>query len=439
MKKVLDMNGYKHTYNEEEILGEGGQGAVYRTEDGDVALKIDNTTKTLEAFHKKLKKLLHKPLPHSDIIAPLVLLKEQKGYVMKLLDNFKPLISLTPNGVKPNDFKKEDIPFFLQEMFKTNPLWACKITHYKNTGGLRMRLFILKRIACILSTLHLRGMVYCDLSANNIFISDTKTPLVKFIDADNIEYQSRITSSIYTPNYEIPEIDRGGKNSMYSDIYAFGILAFYLLSMVYPFVKSESDWDSEEAKSKKIWEEDWIDSENFSGEYKEGLRGILSTEPLRALFSETFEEGKLKPHNRPIMPLWINAIEKALNDTLMCPRCAMSYYDGLVSSCPYCEESKPLRVVVESDKRKFVHELVSSVDVPLSLIYPISLNKNTQEILFSIQKDKDQVILKKQKQYNKELKISNKNILSQYKRPLSEFDNMEIHIDTHTLTLRIEQ
>lgn len=382
-----------------------------------------------------MERLIYKPLSDLDIIRPLVLLKEQKGYIMKLLDNFKPLIDFTPNGVNPDKFKSEDMPFFLQETFKSNPILACKITHYKNTGGLRMRLFILKRIACILSALHLRGMVYCDLSPNNVFVSDSEKPIVKFIDADNIEYQSKIQSRIYTPNYEIPEIDKGN-NSMYSDIYAFGILAFYLLSMVYPFVEIERDWDSDDSKPKKIWEGEWIDGKQFSGEYNDGLRGILSTEPLRELFSATFEEAKLTPHKRPIMPLWIKAIESALNDTLKCPKCEMNYYDSYVESCPYCGEIKPLRIMIETKKARFVRELDSQVEVPLSLIEAARLNSN-KETLFSVKKDRNNVILENKS--DKKIKINNKEIFSKYKRYLNEFHNMTIEVDGCSLTLRIVQ
>lgn len=435
--KVLDINDNEHIYNEEGLLGEGGQGAVYRTKDGDVALKIDNGDETLQSFCEKIEQIIYKPLPKSDFALPLVLLKEKKGYIMKLLDNFKPLSILTPDGVNPNDFQKQNIPFFLEGMYQANQTWACKIAHYQNSGGLRMRLFILKRIACILSSLHLRGMAYCDLSPNNIFISQDDIPLIKFIDADNIEYHSRIKSSVYTPKYEIPEIDMGGNNSMYSDIYAFGILVFYLLSMVYPFIEEENDWDNDESKIKRIWEGDWIDSDNFEGEYREGLRGTLSTKPLEALFSTTFEIGKLKPYLRPIMPLWINALETALNNTLKCPKCAMSYYDDYFDNCPYCHESKPLRAIVETKRAKFVHELNPKLEVPLSLIEPIKLNEYKQEIIFSLEKNRENIVLKKE--CDKPMKINNRKILSQYKRPIGEFNNMQIEVDGHIVELRIEQ
>lgn len=435
--KELDMDDNVHIYNERGLLGEGGQGAVYRTKDGDVALKLDNGNDTLQSFREKIEQIIYKPLPKSDFATPLVLLKEKKGYIMKLLDGFKPLSNLTPSGVNPNEFQKQNIPLFLERMYQTNQTWACKIAHYQKSGGLRTRLFILKRIACILSSLHLRGMAYCDLSPNNIFISQDDIPLIKFIDADNIEYHSRIKSGIYTPNYEIPEIDMGGNNSMYSDIYAFGILAFYLLSMVYPFVEGEDDWDSDESQTKKIWESEWIDSDNFDGEYRDGLRGTLSTKPLEALFSATFETGKLKPYMRPIMPLWINAIETALNNTLKCPECAMNYYDEYFDSCPYCHKSKPPRVIVETKRARFVRELNLKLEVPLSLIETIKLNEYRQEIMFSLKKNKENIILKKE--CDKPIKIHNRKIQSQYNRPIGEFSNMQIEVDGYIVGLRIEQ
>ena len=80
--KVLDINDNEHIYNEEGLLGEGGQGAVYRTKDGDVALKIDNGDETLQSFWEKIEQIIYKPLPKSDFALPLVLLKEKKGYIM---------------------------------------------------------------------------------------------------------------------------------------------------------------------------------------------------------------------------------------------------------------------------------------------------------------------------------------------------------------------
>jgi hypothetical protein len=79
------------------------------------------------------------------------------------------------------------------------------------------------------------------------------------------------------------------------------------------------------------------------------LRGTLTiTSELDRLFHQLFEEGKEEKYTRPLLPVWIESLEKAASKTLMCPRCKMSYYDDLFTECPYCKSSKPKRLVVES-------------------------------------------------------------------------------------------
>ena len=80
MIKKVDERKNTHFYDKEkDLLGQGGQGAVYRTSDGDVALKIDDSNTSLEEFRQKIERLIYKPLPrHLNIIMPMNLLKEEK-------------------------------------------------------------------------------------------------------------------------------------------------------------------------------------------------------------------------------------------------------------------------------------------------------------------------------------------------------------------------
>lgn len=406
--KIYDEEDNIHTLG--DMLGEGGQGAVYRSNDGDVAIKINSGERSISEFKNSIERVKYTYIDNNDVILPLVLLKkdsegkELKGYVMRLLDDLVPLKSITPEGANPSRFTLENMPEFLKPLFESNKIAACKIAHYRNTGGLRARLFILKKIACVLSDLHTKGLVYCDLSCNNVFISDE---LVKFIDADNIAYQSKVEGSIYTPHYEIPEIDKGGKNSLYSDVYAFATLAFYLLTMEYPFIEAKS-WDSE--ISQKIWENEWIDSDNFSGENSNGLRGILSTEPLSDLFKNAFDSGKLYPHKRPIMPIWIESIENALNNVLSCNHCGMDYYDLYNEICPYCDNPKPKRVIVKSAQSRFVKEIANSekLAVPLSILESVRLD-NPCEILFFLELKDNKMFIEK---HHIDIHINDKKILA---------------------------
>lgn len=357
--KIIDEFNNVHYIEKDNELGRGGQGVVYKTKNADTVIKIalnnDNPIKDeklIKTFHQKIKKLIYKPLPNDiNIAKPLVVLKDEAGYVMHLLNGMKAFAELLPQEQKKEETSKIEIPDFLKELDQRSAIY---FTYYLQTGGLRKRLYTLSRLAIILYRLHSRGIVYFDISHNNIFINSDDIPLVYLIDADNIEYESKNKNFVYTPNFEVPEVVKGEPNSTYSDIYAFGILSFLTLTTKHPFDGiglEEDDWGSEESKKKEKWELPWIeDSNDDSNKSKSpGLSGTLTiTQELKFLFHKLFEEGKNDKYQRPTLPLWIESLEKAACKTIKCSGCGMSYYDDASNECPYCQAKKPKRLVVKS-------------------------------------------------------------------------------------------
>jgi len=245
LKKIDEFNNIHYVEKNNE-LGRGGQGVVYKTKNADTVIKIVlkndqpiKDKKEIQAFHQKIKKLIYKPLPNDiNIAKPLAVLQNEAGYVMNLLDGMYSLAELLPQELSKEKTERLAIPIFLKEFYKKNKQnkrSAIYIAHYLHTGGLRKRLYTLSRLAVVLYRLHSRGIVYFDISHNNIFINNDEIPLVYLIDADNIEYESVNKSTVYTPNFEVPEIVRGEPNSTYSDIYAFGILSYLTLTTTHPF------------------------------------------------------------------------------------------------------------------------------------------------------------------------------------------------------------
>lgn len=366
---------------------------VYKTKNADTAIKIalnnENPIKNeqkIKAFHQKIKKLIYKPLPNDiNIAKPLVLLKDEAGYVMYLLSGMNAFAQLLPQELKKEEASKIEIPDFLKELYKKDKRSAIYFSHYLHTGGLRKRLYSLSRLAIILYRLHSRGIVYFDISHNNIFINNDDIPLVYLIDADNIEYESVNKEVVYTPNFEVPEVVENEPNSTYSDIYAFGILSFLSLTTTHPFDGEGlevDDWDNEESEKKERWELPWIeDSNDDSNKSKSGLKGALTiTQELNTLFHQLFEAGKTDKFLRPTLPLWIESLEKGANKTIKCSNCNMSYYDDIFKECPYCQTNKPRRLVVKSfyfkDEQKlqerwlFVKEILDNtkkIELPMYL------------------------------------------------------------------------
>lgn len=358
MKKLIDEKRYVH-YTDKE-LGRGGQGVVYTTKDADTAIKIalkdEHPIKDkdeIKKFHHQIKQLIFKPITKDmNIAKPMVLLKNEAGYIMNLLSDMSPISILDPGFRKKEDIDFIKEPNFIQEVAKNDARLAGYILHYLKTGGLRWRLYALATVGAELLKLHTKGLVYCDISHNNIFLNQDEIPIIYLIDADNIEYNDKNKNIIFTPDYEVPEVMRDEPNSVYSDIYAYAILAFKMLTMAHPF-DGESvvndDWDSDSSTKKERWEMPWIeDANDDSNKSKIGLRGALTiSDELKILFHKVFEEGKDNKFMRPTLPLWIKAFHNAALKTIKCNNCKMSYYDDMLE-CPYCKERKPPRVIVYS-------------------------------------------------------------------------------------------
>ncbi|WP_104712957.1 protein kinase domain-containing protein [Helicobacter cetorum] len=378
----IDCFDGKHKIDDKP-LGEGGQGVVYAIKESHpkfkLALKLKRNNgqiitdeEEIRAYFENLDNLIYKPnLKDLAVTLPLASLKQDKnckvldekkqlqeiqdcGYIMEYLEGMIPLSALFPSEVSNEKGFDEnlEIPPFLQVLFNKDKRSACYIAYYRSNGSLRKRLEVLANIASVLNDLHVRGLIYGDLSHNNVFIFQNKAG-VKFIDADNIEYESSNTKSITTPDYEVPEIN-GNKefNSIYSDLYAFSILCFYLLTMAHPFkgkgLEQES-WDNEEIKN--IWELAWIeDSKDSSNEAVGfGLRGDSTiTKDLKALFMQTFEDGKLDKYQRPNLSSYMLALLNAKDDVLECLECGMGYYEKLFEECPYCDAKKPKHLLVSA-------------------------------------------------------------------------------------------
>ena len=260
---------------------------------------------------------------------------------------------------------------------------AKKIVHYLKTGGLRRRLIALYKCSTLLARLHGNGLVYGDISPNNIFISeDLEHSSVWLIDADNIRFEiSDGGSVVFTPKYGAPELVQGKDGGRpESDCHAFSAVAFYLLSLIHPFVgkkvdgTDEVDWaddenDGEDLEAKAYaglfpWVDDQSDDSNSS---ESGLpRALLLTEKLKALFEATFGEGRISPWLRPTIYHWPEALAQAADTTIICPECNMSYYFDFIHpetddhNCPYCKTLRPQVLMLESYLWRGADEPLSS-------------------------------------------------------------------------------
>ena len=368
---------YQNVHLLGKILGQGGQGVVYRTKDPDLAIKLVTdesgaplTDKdSVERYSKRFKRVRFLPLPEGlNISVPAALLQNNAGYVMQLLSEMVPFSNFWIDGKSAENITPQDIPAWLSAMPENE---AKKIVYYFKTGGLRRRLIALYKCASLLARLHGNGLVYGDISPNNIFISEgLDDSSVWLIDADNIRFEITAGGSVvYTPKYGAPELVQGKDGGRpASDCHAFAVVAFYLLSLIHPFVgkkvdgTDEGDWaddqnDGEDIEEKAYagffpWVDDQSDDSNSSDN---GLpRSLLLTDKLTILFEGTFGLGRTSPSLRPTIYHWPEALAQAADLTVTCPGCNMSYYYDFIHpetddhNCPYCKKQRPQVLILES-------------------------------------------------------------------------------------------
>jgi len=387
-------------------LARGGQGVVFRTKDADLAIKqpldsLGNPDKASN-LRERFNSIRLLPLPSRiPISLPLASLRDEPGYVMRLLNGMKPFEAFEMNGTMQKRLNEElmngslKCPEWLAGI--PDPKFRLRLLHYSKTGSTRRRLIALSRCASILARLHSFGLVYGDISPKNVFVGEGESPDVWLIDVDNLRLEmSNHGSSVYTPHYGAPEIVQGLDQARpRTDCWAFSVLAFQFLALIHPFIgrrvlesgDEEGGWDADPPSAGGIPAD--LDEQAYAGLLPfidddsddsnaavlgSGLpRELVITPGIRRLFQEAFVNGRKLPHRRPSMGFWALELAKAFDQSLLCPCCEMSYFVDDHSCCPYCGEPRPAffraitpiwRLTIPSQVRKF--------SLPHRLFHPFS-------------------------------------------------------------------
>lgn len=316
------------SYEVLEKLGEGSQGVIYLLKDRKYIVKLFNQRVDDNTIKSKINSLINLGLDKSVFAVPLRQITQPKnGYVSEFASGMIPLSSLKLGSESKN----------LTE-------W------YLNSGGLIRRYKVLIKLAEILRTLHSKGLVYCDLSPNNVFISkNNEADNVFLIDLDNLRYKTSIVNNIYTPFYGAPEvISNNAPNTTMSDCFSFAIIAYELLTLNHPLIGDYvSDGEPELEESALGGKLPWVD--NASDDINQRTTGLPSKAvipfKLFELFRRNFENGLDNPFDRPSMAEWHDALNLALNELLKCgdSDCRLWYPFNNSRKCNFCGK-KPQKV-----------------------------------------------------------------------------------------------
>lgn len=325
---VVDKYGV--SYNVTKRIGEGSQGETFMIDGDEYIVKLFKGSINEVELKSKINFLINLNLdkqyysvPMKEIVSP------KSGYISEFASG---MMSLSELKFTPHITNFAD--------------W------YVNTGGLLKRYGVLIKLANSIRTLHSKGLVYCDLSPNNVFVSsNSKKHNVFLIDMDNLRYKTSIIHNIYTPFYGAPEIVKGvAPNTSMSDCYSFAVIAYELLACNHPLIgdlvdEGEPEIEEQALRGELPWVEDKTDDSNIR---TTGLpSSFFISSKVMDLFHKTFEEGLNTPLKRPTMAEWCDALNDGLNDLLLCDNCKIHYPHSNAGHCPFCEKEPELSLTLK--------------------------------------------------------------------------------------------
>lgn len=313
------IDNFKNSYEVETEAGKGSQGTTYLIKGGKYLAKLFNNVANPIELRSKLNFLKRLNLDKDCFALPLEELTQPKiGYLSEFASGMEPLTLIMWNN-QSDDLQK----------------W------FVETGGLLKRLQALTKLAERLRTLHSKGLVYCDLSPSNVFVSsDRKKSHIFLIDLDNLCYKTSVVRNIFTPFYAAPELVKGtGANSMESDCFSFAVIAYEILTLNHPLIGDYVNEGEPELEEQALSGQlPWVDhSTNDKNSRSCGIpSSFFITKRLKNLFKRTFEDGLNEPTKRPTISEWCEGLYKTLNELIWCPECNIHYPHSNLGHCPFC-------------------------------------------------------------------------------------------------------
>lgn len=306
-----------------ELIGEGGQGEVYRAEFGgrDVALKWYFPHMAQPEQRAGIEALVDQGSPDDRFLWPEALATSDAadgfGYVMRLRGP-----------------AYHDIPDLLAD--RVQPTFRALVLACYHTADAYHRL-------------HSAGLCYRDISFGNLFF-DPSTGGVLICDNDNVSVAGVDWDGVAgTDGFMAPEVMTGkARPSAESDLYSLGVLLFYMLFVHHPLKgRLEHDirvWDVHAIHrvfgERPVYIFDPTDSSNrpVPGAQQNAIEyWKVYPNALKRLFEQHFVGGLLEPNKRVREPQWKQAFADLYDSVFPCPSCGSeNFYDleAMASAAP---------------------------------------------------------------------------------------------------------
>jgi DNA-binding helix-hairpin-helix protein with protein kinase domain len=305
-------------YRVRDLIGEGGQGEVYRIEAGGslYALKWYNAQvlRVDRGLYGRLKVVIDRGAPSGKFLWPFELVTMPDGsglgYLMRLRNqSYLKVHSLIADEVKPQ--------------FGALATLGCLLTD-------------------ALFAVHSKGLAYQDLNAGNVFF-DPDTGDIEICDNDNVDIDGAPSVIGGVWEFQAPEVVmRQAGPSRATDLHSLAVMLFRVLHIGHPLIgKRELEFanmNKTNAIQRMFGSEacfvfDPTDESNRPLPHAHGpVIGHWGIYPqfIRDLFTRAFTEGLFDPtHGRVQETEWRRAMSRLRDSIITCPHCrAQNFYDS---------------------------------------------------------------------------------------------------------------
>jgi DNA-binding helix-hairpin-helix protein with protein kinase domain len=326
---TLQVHGERLTVG--DLLGQGGEGAVYAVHDGDgapvYALKWYFEHTAVDQRRVTLADLVERGAPHPRFLWPLGLIEPAAGpsfgYVMRLRpDGYASVAKLLALEVPRHEVSVARLAFEVAHSFLA---------------------------------LHARGLCYRDISFGNVFF-EPGSGRALICDNDNAGIDGVSHALVRgTPKFMAPEIVRREADpSKRTDQYSLAVLLFYLLFVGHPLegTRTEHVLADRVAHARFYGYEPRFcfdpadDSNRPVPELHDHVVALWRNAPafLRDLFVRCFTQGLADPRARVSDSEWCDAMMRLRDGMVACAGCDVVHHRDPASTtaaCPGCRVPDP--------------------------------------------------------------------------------------------------
>lgn len=313
-----------------DVLGEGGQGIVYRVDyDGKpMALKwyFKNKLRNPEEFKENLESNIEKGKPSDSFLWPIDFVEDPNssfGYIMEL---------------RPSGYNELADYLVKKAKFKSN----------------RAMINAALDICCAFRSLHLKGLSYQDLNDGNFFIN-SETGRVLICDNDNVApYGDNKTGIQGKCRYMAPEVVLcKNQPDVQSDKFSLAIVLFILLFRGHPLEGKRTLVPCvTEKHERKFYGEEAVfiyDPDNDTNRPANGIHdNVIRTwnfypDSLKNMFIKAFSQEYINnPNKRIIEREWADQLIKLRDSLVICPYCNDEFFSDPEENsivCPTCKKT----------------------------------------------------------------------------------------------------